>query len=87
MLTEECALDSIALTSNWLEAVRRVRSASWQNYVQQVPQAKPSRVDRKLTDVIEAALHDAGAKPVQPAGGTTTSATGTAQVHHVDMLV
>ena len=87
MLTEECALDSIALTSNWLDAVRRVRSASWQNYVQQVPQRRPSRVDRKLTDVIEAALHDAGAKPAQPAGDTTTSATGTAQVHHVDMLV
>jgi len=81
-------MDSIALTTDWLDAVRRTRSAAWQDYVQQVPQAKPSRTDRKLTDTIEAGLHDAGAKPVQPAGGTTSSAaTGTAPGQHVDMLV
>jgi erythromycin esterase-like protein len=85
--SEECAMDSIALTSNWLDAVRRVRSASWQNYVQQVPQAKPSRVDRRLTDTIEAALHDAGAKPVEPANATTTSPVPTRTTGaHVDML-
>jgi hypothetical protein len=81
-------MDSIALTSNWLDAVRRARSADWQKYVQQVPQAKPSRQDRNLRDTIEAALHDAGVKPIAPAGATTgAAATGTAAAQHVDMLV
>ena len=81
-------MDSIALTSNWLDAVRRTRSADWQKYVQQVPQAKPSRQDRNLRDTIEAALHDAGVKPIEPAGPTTgAAATGTASAQRVDMLV
>lgn len=81
-------MDTVSLTTDWLDAVRRVRSAAWQNYQQQVPQAKPLRADRKLTDVIEAGLHDAGAKPVQPAGATTSApAPVAAPAQHVDMLV
>ena len=86
-------MDSIALTSSWLDAVRRVQSAHWQRYVQQVPQAKPSRQDRNLRDTIEAALHDAGVKPVEPVGATTgvaptgVAAPGTAQAQHIDMMV
>ncbi len=81
-------MNSIALTTDWLDAVRRVRSAEWQNYVQQVPQAKPSRMDRTLSDTIEAALHDAGAKPVQPVTqATNTQASGPTPAQRVDMLV
>jgi hypothetical protein len=86
-------VDSIALTSNWLDAVSRARSASWQKYVQQVPQAKPSRQDRNLRDTIEAALHDAGVKPIEPAGATTgvvatgDAKTGTPPNQHIDMIV
>jgi hypothetical protein len=64
---------STALTTAWLDAVHRVRSAAYQHFVQQVPQAKPSRSDRNLTDVIASALQDDGAKPVQAAGPVTAS--------------
>jgi hypothetical protein len=64
---------STALTSAWLGAVQRVRSAAYQRFVQEVPQAKPARPDRKLTDVIESALQDAGAKPLQPPATVTDS--------------
>jgi hypothetical protein len=79
-------MDSIALTTNWLDAVRRVRSADWQNYVQQVPQAKPSRQDRTLTDTIEAALQDAAVKPIEPARGTTGSVATPATGARIDMI-
>jgi hypothetical protein len=56
--------------------------------VQQVPQAKPARPDRKLTDVIENALQAAGAKPVQPvAGSQAIGSTSDAGSPHVDRLV
>jgi hypothetical protein len=86
-------MESIALTSNWLDAVSRARSAEWQKYVQQVPQAKPSRQDRNLRDTIEAALHDAGVKPIEPAGSTTgvvatgVTTNGATSNQHVDILV
>jgi hypothetical protein len=79
---------STALTSAWLGAVQRVRSAAYQHFVQQVPQAKPARPDRKLTDVIENALQAAGAKPVQPvAGSQAMGSTSDAGSPHVDRLV
>jgi hypothetical protein len=62
---------STALTTAWLDAVRRSQSAAYQNFLQQVPQAKAPRTDRTLSDVIESALQDAGAKPAQPSGATT----------------
>ncbi|HEY4920113.1 MAG TPA: hypothetical protein VII40_08430 [Xanthobacteraceae bacterium] len=69
-------MDTTALTTAWLGAVFNARSAAYQNFVQQVPQAKPSPADRTLSDTIESALQDAGAKPLQtinqvePAAGT-----------------
>jgi len=75
-------MDTTALTTDWLAAVFRARSAAYQNYVQQVPQAKPARTDRTLSDTIESALQDAGAKPLQtinqvePATGSSASASG-----------
>jgi hypothetical protein len=58
-------MDTTALTTAWLGAVFNARSAAYQNFVQQVPQAKPSRTDRTLSDAIESGLQDAGAKPLQ----------------------
>ena len=77
-------MDINALTTDWLDAVRRVRSASYQHFVQQVPHAKAPRTDRTLTDVIESGLHDAGAKPVQPVAQATQAGATTAQ--RVDLL-
>ena len=57
-------MDTTALTTAWLGAVFRARSAAYQHFVQEVPQAKPSRVDRTLSDTIESGLQDAGAKPL-----------------------
>jgi hypothetical protein len=59
-------MDTAVLTTAWLDAVYRARSAAYQNYVEQVPQAKPSRTDRTLSDAIESALQDDGVKPQQP---------------------
>jgi hypothetical protein len=79
---------STALTTAWLDAVFRARSADYQNFIQQVPQAKPSRSDRTLSDAIESGLQDAGAKPLQiinqlePAAGSAAAAAT-----HVDRLV
>jgi choline dehydrogenase-like flavoprotein len=81
-------MDINALTTDWLDAVRRVRSASYQHFVQQVPQAKVPRQERTLTDAIESALHDAGAKTVQLANRVTGSAaTGSTPAQLVDRLV
>jgi hypothetical protein len=77
-------MDINALTTDWLDAVRRVRSASYQHFVQQVPHAKAPRTDRTLTDVIESGLHDAGAKPVQPVAQATHA--GATTVQRVDLL-
>jgi hypothetical protein len=78
-------MDTTALTTAWLDAVFRARSAAYQHFVEEVPQAKPSRVDRTLSDAIESGLQDAGAKPlptinqVQPAGEAASAS-------HVDRL-
>jgi hypothetical protein len=57
-------MDTTALTTAWLGAVYRTRSAAYQHFVEQVPQAKPLRADRTLSDAIESGLKDAGAKPL-----------------------
>ena len=81
-------MDTTALTTAWLDAVFRARSATYQHFIQEVPQAKPARADRTLSDAIESGLQDAGAKPlptinqVQPA-----SASEPASAQHVDRLV
>jgi hypothetical protein len=82
------AMNTTALTTAWLDAVFRTRSAAYQQFTREVPQAKPSRTDRTLSDTIESGLEDAGAKPlptinqVQPSSASDdTSAT------HVDRLV
>jgi len=81
-------MDTTALTTAWLDAVYRSRSAAYQHFIREVPQAKPSRADRTLTDAIESGLEDAGAKPlptinqVQPA-----PASNAASAPHVDRLV
>ena len=77
-------MDVNALTTDWLDAVHRVRSASYQHFVQQVPHAKAPRTDRTLTDAIESGLHDAGAKPVQPV--TQATDAGAIQTLRVDLL-
>jgi hypothetical protein len=59
-------MDTTALTTAWLDAVYRARSAAYQNYVEQVPQAKAPRTDRTLSDTILSALQDDGVKPQQP---------------------
>ena len=59
-------MDTTALTNAWLDAVYRARSAAYQNYVEQVPQAKAPRTDRTLGDTILSALQDDGVKPQQP---------------------
>ena len=47
-----------------------------------MPQAKPPRADRTLTDTIESALKDAGAKPletinpIEPSAASAAPATG-----------
>lgn len=80
-------MDTTALTSAWLGAVFRARSAAYQQFTQDIPQAKPSRTDRTLSDTIESGLQDAGAKPlptinqVQP--GSTSDGTSAT---HVDRL-
>ena len=38
-------MDTTALTTAWLGAVFNARSAAYQNFIQQVPQAKPSPAD------------------------------------------
>ena len=59
-------MDTTALTNSWLDAVYRARSAAYQHYVEQVPQAKAPRTDRTLGDTILSALQDDGIKPQQP---------------------
>ncbi len=82
-------MDTTALTTAWLDAVFRTRSAAYQNFIQQVPQAKPARTDRTLSDAIESGLQDAGAKPlptisqVQPASPSDATSAATP---HVDRL-
>jgi hypothetical protein len=77
-------MDINALTTDWLDAVRRVRSTSYQHFVQQVPQAKAPRSERTLTDAIESALQDAGAKPVQPVAQATEP--GATPARRVDLI-
>jgi hypothetical protein len=83
------AVDTTALTHAWLDAVYRARSPAYQHFIQQVPQGKPSRADRTLSDAIESGLQDAGVKPlpttdqVQPASASEATSASTA---HVDRL-
>jgi hypothetical protein len=78
-------MDTTALTTAWLDAVYRARSAAYQNYVEQVPQAKAPRTDRTLSDTIESGLQDAGAKPLQTINPLEPSAgSGTTSAQHVD---
>jgi hypothetical protein len=80
-------MDSTALTTAWLDAAFRVRSAAYQDFVQQVPQAKAPRTDRTLTDTIESALQDAGAKPLPTINPAAPSEEGSATAdQHVDRL-
>jgi hypothetical protein len=80
-------MDTAALTHAWLDAVYRARSPAYQHFIQEVPQAKPSRTDRTLSDAIESGLQDAGAKPlstvdqVQPASASEATAAT-----HVDLF-
>lgn len=82
---------SMALTTAWLDAVRRIQSEQIQRYLQQSPQAAPSRDERTLTDVIERVLKSGGAGPEQ-APGPAPEAEDQQQpqqqaAHRVDMLV
>jgi hypothetical protein len=82
-------MDTTALTNAWLDAVYRARSAAYQNFVQQVPQAKPSRTDRTLSDAIESGLQDAGVKPlptINPVQPASASDATSASTPHVDRL-
>jgi hypothetical protein len=54
---------STALTAAWLDAVRRVQSDSVQRLEAIMPEAKPSRAERTLTDVIASGLQSGGAEP------------------------
>lgn len=80
-------MNAAALTNAWLDAVFRTRSAAYQQFTQEIPQAKPSRTDRTLSDTIESGLQDAGAKPlptinqVQP--GSASDGTSST---HIDRL-
>jgi hypothetical protein len=58
---------STALTAAWLDAVRRVQSDRVQHLEEIMPDAKPSRAERTLTDVIASGLQSGGAEP--PATG------------------
>jgi len=80
-------MDTTALTTAWLGAVFRARSAAYRHFIQEVPQAKPSRADRTLSDAIEAGLQDAGAKPLPTINQMEpTSASGATSAPHVDRL-
>lgn len=80
---------STALTSAWLSAVHRARSPAYQHFVQQVPEAKPPRAGRTLSDVIESALQDAGVKPAKKSAepATDTKSEARTSTHQVDRLV
>jgi hypothetical protein len=54
---------STALTAAWLDAVRRVQSDRVQRLEEIMPDAKPSRAERTLTDVIASGLQSGGAAP------------------------
>jgi hypothetical protein len=80
-------MDTTTLTTAWLGAVFRARSAAYQDFVQQVPQAKPARTDRTLSDAIESGLQDAGAKPLQTINQVEPAAGADAVSDpHVDRL-
>jgi hypothetical protein len=88
-------MDTTALTNAWLDAVYRARSAAYQNYVEQVPQAKAPRTDRTLSDTILSALQDDGVKPLQPidpvqsaaeAQGTPDPTSNQTSDQHVDLV-
>ena len=74
---------SIALTTAWLDAVRRVQSEDLQRYLQQSPQAAPARDERTLTDVIERVIKDGGASPSQAPGSVAQPQSP----HQVDLRV
>jgi len=77
-------MDTTALTTAWLDAVYRTRSAAYQHFVEQVPQAKPLRADRTLSDSIESGLKDAGAKPLPTVNQVEAAlASDTASTQHV----
>jgi hypothetical protein len=63
---EERFMDPIstALTAAWLDAVRRTQSEYVQRLEEVMPQSKPSRAERTLTDVIASGLESGGAEPL-----------------------
>jgi hypothetical protein len=61
---------STALSTSWLDAVRRAQSAMHRSLVDQLPQTKTSYPERKLTDVIERALIHGGLEPDKRASPT-----------------
>jgi hypothetical protein len=77
---------STAFTAAWLDAVHRAQSASYQHFVQQVPQSKPPVIDRTLTDVIESGIEHGGARPPQQVNGVVNPADNQPTTHRVDRL-
>ena len=77
-------MDTTALTNSWLDAVYRARSAAYQNFVEQVPQAKAPRTDRTLSDTILSALQDDGVKPQQPGNPVLSAAEAQASAQASD---
>lgn len=79
---------STALTAAWLDAVRRTQSESVQRLHEAMPQSKPSRAERGLTDVIASGLESGGAAPLSEAQGQTGAGEGNAFPKRVlDVLV
>lgn len=64
---------STALSTAWLDAIRRSQSYTTQRLQKIAPQTRPNRSERTLTDIIESGLKHGGAAPlladdVPPAG-------------------
>jgi hypothetical protein len=74
-------MDTIAtaLSTSWLDAVRRAQSVMHRNLAEQLPQTRASYPERKLTDVIERALIHGGLEPDKRADPTPSG-------HLVDRL-
>ncbi|HLH89906.1 MAG TPA: hypothetical protein VKX28_15745 [Xanthobacteraceae bacterium] len=84
-------MDNAVLTTAWLDAVYRARSAAYQHYVQEVPQAKPAPANRTLIDAIESGLQADGLEPQQPldpvqAAAQTQATTDQTSGRQVDRL-
>jgi hypothetical protein len=64
---------STALTAAWLDAVRRVQSDRVQRFEEAMPQSKPTRDERGLSDVIASGLESGGAAPLAPSESASES--------------